>query len=357
MKIADIVAQIKVVLPKHTNLLGAILDIDSIVVSGGNLATVTTITPHGLLTNNAVTLANVAWQNSINSVSRDGLTFTFTTTIPHDLTFNWQDEVELLGFTAAEWNDSFKVVAVPDRNTFKVQSVNGLPALNGNESLLEVRVDGVNGSFLPTITSTTAFTISGEFANGDYSGGTVSNNVRVSGVVDIERAVEEYTKQQVNDLWLFVVPKDADISKDRESHSDAISAQTTGTDLRVRLLDGFELYIVGSTVDDISGVDTLDLCRHDLLSPILKTLYGTRFTTGLSVSGDFKTILSGHGVNRYNRSFLVYQYDFQVVMDITADDAVADGDTRAFRDVDYIHSMGADDTTNATITDINLDGD
>jgi len=357
MKISDVVTQIRTILPKYTNRLGDLLDISDITVTDGNLATITTSTPHNIPVSHAVTLADVKSETSITGVSQDGLVFTFTTAIPHDLTLDWQETVNLIGFTDTDWNNSFDLVSVPSRLTFSVRSTNTMPTLTASENLLEVKASGVNGSFLATVIDTTSFSISGSFDDGGYQGGQVSDAVRVSGVIDIDRAIEEYTKQTINDLWLFVAPVDAEVSKDRNSLSDAISSLTSGAALRMRILDGFNVYVVGSTVDDISGVNTLDLCRHDLLLPILKTLFGTVFTSGLTGGEDFKTVFAGHGINRYNRAVLVYEYEFQVAMDLTGNDAVEDEDTRAYRDIDYFHDMGSSDTTDTNIDNINLDGD
>jgi len=234
---------------------------------------------------------------------------------------------------------------VPNRRTFKVQSAAGLPVLNGAEKLLEVRYDGVNGAYAVTVTGTTTFTISGDFVDGAYTGGTVSTGVRIAGTVNIERAIEQYTEQGVADIWAFVTMHDAEVSRNRSAMSDAISTPTNGTSIRERIIDGFSLYLVVNTSVDIAAQDAVDICRHELLTPILKSAYGARFTTGLSSETDFRNILTGHGFVSYDRAVYVHVYTFELSMDLTELDAVEPQNTRAYRDTALTQTIDTQDMT------------
>lgn len=362
MRIGDVVKQIRAVLPNYTDYFGDIVAIDSIVASGG-VATVTTATAHNLSSGSAVSLAGVETRTPISAVDVSGINFTFTTSLDHDLTFSWPEHeyIELGGFTDANWNTAFELKSSDNRRTFKVMSSNTTPTLTGDEYLLETdRVDGLNGVYEVTVTGTNTFTISGDFIDGTYTpiNGKVFSNPRVASVIDIDRALDEYTKKDVGDFWIFVEPVDAEVSKDRSTFSDATATISNGQEMRVRLIDGFSVYIVAPTSQEIAGESALDICRHDLLLPLMKTLYGTQFDTGLTFSdGGFRTILDGHGVAAYNKAFLVYRYQFQVVMDLTDSDTVIPSGTRAFRNIDYTQSVGDDYVTDATISDLDLDID
>jgi len=351
VRLKDIVNQLGLILPKYTDRFSTLISITSINASGG-VATIVTDDVHGLVTGNAVTLSNVNTRTPIDAVSQDGLMFTFETSSDHDLTFGWFDQVTvaLEGFTDGDWNDSFTLLDVQNRETFKVRSTNSLPSLNGNEKLLENRIDGVNGRYSVTVIDTTTFTITGTFNDGVYTGGTVSGNVRVAGTVDVERAIQEYTKQETNDLWMFVGMHDVETSKNREALSDAIATPTTGEDIRLRLIDGFTLFICVNVSDEIAGAVAVDVVRDELLSPILNSVFGVKFNNNLSASPDFRSVPKGHGLISYDRAVLVYAYEFEVSMDIVEADAVAPLDTRAFRDVDYTHELGTDDTDDAEVT-------
>ena len=292
MRISDVVKQIRAVLPNYTDLFGDAIGITSITASG-NIATVTTTTAHGLSSGNAVTVAGVETRTPISSASQDGINFVFETGLDHDLTLGWpeHENIELGGFTDANWN---------------------------------------------------TFTVSGKFNDGTYTpvNGSVNLNPRVAVVIDIDRALEEYTKQGVDDYWLFVEPMDAEVSKDRDTYSDATATIANGQDMRTRIIDGFVCYVVAPVTNQIAGEASLDVCRHDLLLPMMRTLYGTKFDTGLTNAADFRTILNGHGVAAYNKAYLVYRYEFQVTMDLTDDDTVLPTETRAFRDINYSLDVG-----------------
>ena len=142
----------------------------------------------------------------------------------------------------------------------------------------------------------------------------------------------------------FVSMNDVITSKDRNTLNDSQGTFTNGQDPRLRLIDGFSVFLVGNVTNEIAGVRLLDTFRHDLLSPLLKTLSGIRFDTGLQNNSDFKTILIGQNVVLYNNAILIYQYNFQFTNDITLDDQAEECDTRAFSEIDYTQVIGGDDT-------------
>jgi len=340
MKLLDVVNQLRFLLPVYTDRFSDTINVSLINASGG-VVTVTTDDPHELETGDDINLAGVTARTHIDSVSKDGLVFTFGTSEDHDLTYEWEehDEVSLDGFTDGAWNDSFKLLAVPNRRTFKVRSVNSLPTLSGNEVLLENnRVDGVNGSYEITVTSPTAFTVTRSeypISDGVYTGGKVSKNVRVAKAATLDRARKEYTKKAAGEYWIFVVGHDVETSKQREALSDAVATIGNGQDLRLRLIDGFTCFVFVPTSDEITGEVAIDICRYELVKPIYKCLYGVEFDNNLETGPEFKTIPLGHGLVGYDKAVLLYGYEFQVPMDLTDEDAVDAQNTSAFRDIEY----------------------
>lgn len=323
--------------------------------SSNAIATINTTTNHNLLANAAVTISRVGQQLPISGVSQDGLVFTFTTSRNHDLTAGYPgyETVLLGGFTDSNWNGSFTLLDTPNRRSFRIQSTNSLPTLNGNEYLHEVRIDGINGRHQATIVDPNTFTITGDFLNGDYIGGTIKTAVRIAGSVTIERALQQYTEQQINDLWMFVVMNDAEISKDRNAYNDTIASLVNGEDVRLRLIDGFSIFIVKNITDEQAAVNAMDIARHDLLGPILKSIYGARFPTGLTGEADFVAIPTGHNFVAYNRATFVYQYSFEITSDLIADDSVEFTDNKAFAEIDYTHDLP--DNTTDPIVNVELD--
>lgn len=350
MRITDIANQLRIVFPKYSNVLSDILAYDSVVASGG-VVTVTTSSAHGLTTGDPVVLQNFRLRTPIQAVTAGiaPVSYFIETSIDHDLTEGWHSVVLLAGFTDGSWNGEKTLIDVSTRRIFGISDSLTAPVLTGNEILLETRADGVNGYYAVTVTGANTFTISGTMKDGNYSDGTTSANIRIAGAVDIERAIEEYTKQGLTDVWAFVVPNDVDVSKDMYTSSDATATRMAGSEeFRLRVIDGFTLYLIKSTKQDIGGVEAVDLFRHDLVLPILKSICGVKFPMGLTTGPDFRTVLRGHGVAQYNRAFLVYAYDFEQPADIVNSDTAYDDDTVAFRELDYIHRVGGGDTEDAT---------
>ena len=168
MKLADVINQLRAVLPKYTDVFSSVINISSITVSGG-VATIVTTGPHGFLAGANIVIGNAQVETPISAVSQDGNVFTFTTGSDHDLTLGWpeHEEVTLNGFTDSAWNDSFTVTDVPNRRNFKVRSANTIPTLNTNEVLLEIRSDGVNGRWSAIVINPTTFTVQTVTLDGD----------------------------------------------------------------------------------------------------------------------------------------------------------------------------------------------
>jgi len=361
MKIADVVSQMQLVLPKYTDYFDGDIGVSSIIATA-TLATITTTAAHGLATGDPITIIEVRNQNSLLTISKDGLVYTFTTSDYHDLTLGYPgyETVLLGGFIDPAWNGNFTLVDVPSRNTFKIRTTNSPPIgedsfplsmpytfgllLDHTEHLDENRIDGINGRYASTVIDSNTITVSGTFKAGSYSSGQLKKAVRIAGSIDIERTIEEYTQQSLEELWAFVSMHDVSASKDRNAYNDAVATFARGEDPRLRLIDGFSVYLIGNVTGEIAATDTLDIMRHDLLGPLLKTLYGVKFGTGLSTESDFKCILTSHNQVFYNRAILVYQYAFEFSSDITLDDAANEDDTRAFSEFEYTHEFGTADT-------------
>jgi hypothetical protein len=341
MRLKDVVNQFRLVLPKYTDRFSSTLEVSSI-VAAANTATITTVTPHNMETGHNVTVSSLESRTPINSVSKDGLIYTFISE-EHDLTFNDPEHLyaKFEGFTDPLWNrDDFKITAVQNRKTFSIRSTNPLPVLTDNEFLLEKRIDGIRGRYLINKVNDNVFTINGDFVDGIYRNGRLSPDVRITGMVDIDRLQELYTRNNIFDLWGYVIMHDVTTSKDRSTNSDATATIPNGTDMRLRLIDGFDFVIVVNTTRDISANDAIDLCRHELFLPILKTIYGVKFDTGLSDKTDFKAILIGQGMTLYQKAYYLHVYRFETQYDITNSDSVVPGDTRAFRDIGFTQKIG-----------------
>lgn len=350
MKALHVVNQLRAVLPQYTDVFSTGVAISSVVAFGG-VATVTTTAPHTLEAGEVVSLTGFNSRLAIGSVSKAANVYTFTTTLGHDLTEGWFDTVAFEGFTAAEWNASFKLLSVPNRKTFTVQSAESLPTLDSSEVLLENRANGVNGAYTLRNPTSTTFEVAGAFPDGTYTNGAVRSDIRIGSSIDTEQMVDLYTAQALPDYWLYVVMGDQETSKDRNTHSDATATLATGMDFRVRVIDRFDLYIFINTKNKYSAADAADIARHDLLSPILRSLFGVKFETGADGGGDFVVVPTRNGRFSYEKAFYIHEYSFETTFDLTYRDGVQPNETSAFRDVDITQTV---DTQDMTVT-VDLD--
>lgn len=344
MKLADVINQFRKILPKYTDYFSAQLTPSDIAVTASK-AVFTFGAAHNLKDGANITVSNVDLLTPITSITQDGYIFTVETGTSHDLTLNYQDTVTFSGFTDSAWNTTFKLIGVPNRTSLQIQSGLTLPSLAGSERLLEQRASGVNGRWKITVTAVDVFEISGNFEVGEYIGGKVGTEVRISGAVDIERAMDQYTAQNLTDFWGFIVGHTVTASKDRNTLSDATATKTSSDNMHLRLIDGFTFFIIKNTGQDIAALEAVDICRHELQLPILKSVYGFRFETGLTGSADFRTVLTGHSIFAYDRATIVYAYDFETPYDLTEQDTVEDTDSVAFRDIDYHQEEGKQELT------------
>jgi hypothetical protein len=350
MLVRDVVNQLRLILPQYTDLFSDVIEVESVTADAG-LVTIVTTSPHGLQDGAKVTLNQIQTRTPITDLlSQEGFIFTFGSA-EHDLTLNSPDHINVSfgGFSASEWNDTFKLINVQNRQKFSIQSSNSSPVLTGNEYLLEDRIDGIRGDYEIIVVDPTTFTVSGDFPDGTYTAANIASNIRIAGSRSLERfANDHYTNQSAdNRLWGVIEPHQSAISKDRSTFSDATATFPAGTDMRLRLIDGFTFSVVVRIVNEIAAVQAIDICRG-LRPAIYKSLFGTKFVTGFSNSEEFLTIPIGDReaiLTKNNNAYYIHLFDFEVQMDVTIEDAVSPRNTRAFRDIFYTQEVGEQEMT------------
>ena len=353
MSPSEIVNQLKAILPRYTDLFTDNIANTAIVVSSGT-ATATTPAAHGLTTGDAITIADAVTPNPIASFTKDGLNFTFTTSAPHDLTLGEQSTVTISGFTDGDWNATFDLKAVPNRNEFTVQSVNADPTLNTNELLNEILVTGINGIFGITVTAPTTFTFT-TTSRDTTSTVAIKSNPRVTAVPDIDELTRQYTDQSgPSNLWAFVIFNAVVASKDRSVRSDRTNSKTAADDQRSNYSQSFSVFVVAPTTNQFSALAAMDICYQQLLFPFAKSMVGFKPTSPLSESGVYTVTLLGSANAGYNRAYYIHQYDFEFAFDLTNDDRVEPISNQAYRDAETSLLAGSDTPLTA---DINLDED
>lgn len=358
MLTSDIVKQLQENLPRLTGLFSDQVTLSSL-TSTGLLATATTATPHGFSTSNNVFIKDAVNPIPVISLTQVGNIATAVTSLDHDLTENFQETIMVDGADQPEYNGTFTLLTVPNRRTFTYQ-ISGDPAspATGTIFYLEESIFDYNGQKSITVTSPTEFTYPLTRPLGSPAQGTIiaSSNRRIAGAIDLDRAIDSYTKQAPNKLWLFVVLGDVTANKDRHIQSDATASMATGTIFRQRLIETVDLYIVAPGTLSESGRPFRDLMEQISIF-IYKSLLGKKFDSPLSEKVWSQLVLTGHGFQEYVKSYYIHRFAFERTVDITFDDTIGVPNTVALRDI-LLEFKDPNDTDKTILTaEIDLDED
>ena len=356
MKISEIVLQLANVLPllssKYTTAVAV-----ATITGDGAVATVETVTAHGLSVNSPVYITNVRIDTAITTVSLVGNIATIETATDHDLTLGWPPHatVSLSGFTDSDWNGSFPLTAVQNRRKFSVDVTgNSAPTLNGNEVLEELVTGGFNGTQqVATVPSATSFTFASTF-NTAASGGSVVTEIRIAGAESGARAEAEYTKQEDNDFWLFVTqPDSVSVSKDRRALGDAVSEQGPNTDFQLDIIDGFTVWAFVPAKNSKAGLSPSDIARDEVLRDLLLSVQRYRPSSGLADPTPSRIVLRSHGPAVYTGAYYVHQFIFEIPLRMSTEDTNTLSQTVAFRDASL--TINNPDTSGILTALVNLD--
>lgn len=339
MQAQDVITQLYTCMPRFNSNFSVLLSDFSIGVAGTTV-TVTTTSPHGLTTGNAVVAANMPTKTEIATFDLDDLNdiLTITTVTNHDLTEEFFDTVEIVDSTNANLNGTFELLTVPNRRTFTVRFTGTDISSPGTANLLENRSFGsINGTYQITVVDTTNFTYEIPFASSDTEAdkGTISTGIRISGGSDIERITENYTLQTQNeDLWGFVVTESSISNKDRNVTNDATLNQGGLNDWNVLYLETFTFYVFVPTDNDITGRRAKDLC--DKIKPdIYNCVLGVEFPSGFSSDNVSPIYPLGDEFFGYFGAYYIHSYRFEQISRITTADITNYDANVSFRDIDF----------------------
>lgn len=361
MKAADVVRQLRAVLPKVTDLFSEVISIASLTRSGTTV-TATTSTDHGLTTGNSIVITGALTPTDISSLTfLDGIA-TAETATSHDLTIGWESakpsdnaQITVIGANEAAYNGNHVFQEVPNRTKF-TYPVSGTPAspATGSPQLLEQFNSGYNGVHTITVTSTTTFTYEITQTPNSPAQGTINvyKGIRVTRAVNTQRIEEAYTKKSTNKLWAFVVLGDVISSKDREVESDATTMIGAGTDIHHRLLTPFSVFVLVPDTNEIAGANARDL-MEDIRPFLYKSLLGVKFNTGLSSQTKYGSIAEGDGFSGYSGAVYTHEFKFNNMTDIVYADIKDPDDNVAFRNIE-LEFLDDEDTVELT-ANVNLD--
>ncbi len=358
MKAADIVKQLQIVLPTVTDLFS-----DQIILIGiiptGTTATAE-VTSHNFEVGDVVTITDTFSPVSITSISREGEIATVTTATPHDITENdLTTEVTISGTSDNDFNGTFPFLSASNRLTFQF-TVPDTIASGATGGLLDdpPGAFGYNGTHIITAISGTQFfdyELPIALTNAATGTGVVSSGVRVTGAVNLERAIEMYTKQtDVDSLWAFVVLNETIASNNRNSFQDGVTSASPGGDRRQQIYQNFTVYVVKNTSDDLAARAARD-SMEDVMVFFFQALMFWKAPSGLADTGNMGVVFVAHQFAEYNTTVYIHEFQFQLVSNITRSDTIADDFNVAFRDISL--TMGTNLGTEKLIAEIDLDDD
>ncbi len=355
MKVADVVLQLKKIIPKYTNLLSTHVEASNISVVSDKV-TIETVEENKIKKGDLITISGFNFLNPVAYAKQEEKTFEFTTSVVHDLTMGFQEFVTIRS-PDIEVSGVFKLMSVSGRNTFVGFKIEDITPTQEQESyLLEDRADGVNDVFqVSTIIDSRVFEIEGVFRAGRYDkgeAGKVATNIRIAGFAIIDRALEQYTELNEEDFWLFVVPDRVETPRNPVYSNDGIASPSGGEEVRVRLLESFSVYAVTSIKTDPSGIKSIDVCKDQLYFSIMKSLFNLVPDSGLASNEVFRIVSKNHELFNYYRNLLTYRFEFEFSYDAHETDGFTDSPTAAIRKIDYVHEMGTLDTENVTVEEI-----
>jgi uncharacterized protein YndB with AHSA1/START domain len=359
MKATDVVAQLAVKLPEFTDKFTSDFSITSLTRSGSTITAVTSAA-HGLVAGNAVNIQGSESPITITSLTRSTTTGTLVTGTNHDLTEETGGTVEISGATEPEFNGTFTILSVVNRQTITfTMSDSGPTTATGSPLLLNGSsyLQSYNGLFaaatVPTTTSFT-YTLAGPTLPPltTATGTIVARiNPRISAGISQERCLAAYT---AGSEWCFVILGDAVASKSRRIDSDAVENLQKGENYRQQLVQSVTIMVVLPAKSEIAAANARDVAE-DLLLPFCKSLLGVKFDSQLTVGAQNPLNFVDHGFAAYTTAYYVHTYEFQTVADITFSDTIGYDDNVAFRDIDTNILLDVGTGEDAIEANVNLD--
>jgi hypothetical protein len=353
---SDVAHRLTSQLPKYTDLVSDVYDISNITTSLG-VSTVTTSLPHNISVGDPISITDVDVPIPQSTLSRVLTVGTIITTIDHDLTKSIAPTITIIGADDSNFNGEFSVIQIVNRRTIKFTMDDSGATSTSNGSILSASsyIQSNNGNFqVSTVPTPTTFTFSATNAiDGSASSGKVKANTRISAAANLPRAVDSFTKQSIDKVFIFVVLGDSSASKDRSTNTDLTSNLTRSNYFRQQIQEYISIYVISNTKDEIAGRKIRDEMQTLFLA-ITKSIAFFRFDTNMSAAKSDPLVFVNHGIERYDGAIYIHAFNFECSTEFTFKDTSGYDDDVAFRDID----MTADQNIGTEITAIdqmNLD--
>ncbi len=325
----------------------------------GTTVTAVTAVPHTLTTGRFIAIKDALSPISIDSISRAGTTATVTTVTDHDFTENFDMTTQISGADQSEYNGTFPIATVPNRRTF-TYTVTGSPATPATGTIFSLNnlSTGYNGRHTVTVVNPTTYTYEITETPDSPAQGTMimRAGLRISGAVSMQKAVDGYTKQGLDELWGFVVLGDVFASKDRKIATDLVATFATGDDQYQMLACPFSIFVIVPTTASLSGREARDQ-MEDVAVALFKSLLGVKPPTALTSGAQYTTFFVGHRFVAFSGAYYIHEFLFETSVEITPDDIVDPDFSVAFRDIslDFLNPNETDGDDIIMEAEVDLD--
>ena len=310
MLLKDLISQTRSVLPLFTEDFTENISISSITKVSDTVTVVAT--SHGLSVSDQVLISGVKTEVTITSIIAVDDIATATCSTDHDLTLGYTLNV-VVASPESVFAGTFQLLSVPDKFTFTYQFT-GVPAGSSTGTLETFHNRGFNGPQTVTAvvdTDTFEYTL----VNDSISAGTGSNMLvmklpRITGAATLDRAIENYTRQNTDVIWGYFILDDAVTSDDRQINNDSKNERQIGEDFKLRLIQDAHFYIFIPDQDRKTGRESMDFAQA-LAAPLYKALAGFLVPNSFTTSQQTLLMPASHGLEDYQTPFLTYRYTFQ----------------------------------------------
>ncbi len=330
MKGADIVNQLRSLLPVYTSDFTDELSISSLTRSGSTVTAVTNKV-HNLSDNDNVTIAGAKESITITSLTRSGNTVTATCATNHKLPPPEKLQtplfIEIANASPSDYNGKFKLTATPSYKIFqfKITTTPASPAGNSGNLLL-ADFSFYNGIKQVTIIDNVTFTY--ELLNANLqspAAGTIKlhKNIRIDWAADFEIVFQDYTPNEarVAQNWIYVVVNPRETFKKDTTTTDITSVQIANSEFRYETTQTFSIYTFVPSADSRLGGIASDKAR-EYLKPLLKTIGNYLLPSNLSECKFNPVTFQGDEPETFTGATYVHRFDFVVRGEIRNEDVI-----------------------------------
>lgn len=379
MKAADVVIQLRKVLPTLTDLFTTTVNISSLTKSGDTVTAVTSA-PHNITNGDVVNIQGALTPFDISSLTNDGDWTAIAETLQaHDFTQGYPTIAELINADQSEYNGEIisrkranykeplardkaidrELLSVPNRKkiTYAITGTPASPATGSNIRIIQNFPFGYNGLHQITVVDPTTFTYQETKELASPAEGTnikAHFGYRISHLINPERMIESYTVQPPDEAYAFVVLGAQRASRDVYTNSDFTIEFMRGIDYRQSVAQDYSVFVILPTKTSIGAGNFADFFSQEMNKYLIKSLVGVEFDSLFTNRVQYLTAFIGNSPLLYETAFYVHEYQFTQSYYLTLDDT-ADNDTSvAFRNLELKFDSDAGELMS---TDVNLDDD